>query len=106
MALTTDERERLATALAETPGALEALALLGTEAGAWPFYDALANTLVDEAAERAGVPRPAAEDVGRAAYPLIERLPAVQSYAPVFAAHRARGGGVPPVPDLGPALAC
>ncbi len=130
MALTDDERDRLATALEQTPGALEALALLATEAARWPAFDALVNGLVDNAAERAGVPRPTPEETARVAQPLIERLPAVQAYAPAFAAHRARGGGVPreaaralvvalvralaaktgtdvpPAPDLGPALAC
>ena len=130
MALTDDERDKLAAALAETPGALEALALAGTEAARWPLYPLLAEALADEAVARAGVPRPTGEEVGRIAYPLIAELPAVRSFAPVFAAHRARGGRVPrevarglvvalvralaakigtqlpSAPDPGPALAC
>lgn len=130
MALTDDERDKLATALEQTPGALEAIALLGTEAARWPAFDALANLLAEDAIARAGVPRPTSEELGRIAHPLVAELPAVRSFAPVFAAHWAGAGrvprevarglvvalvralaaktgtAVPPPPDLGPALAC
>ncbi len=96
MALTTDERERLAAALAETPGALEALTLMATEAGRMPVYAALADTLVQRVLARAGVPPVAPDEFAEIGRPLCEQLPEVRAYTLVFDTCRAQGAPVPP----------
>ncbi len=92
MALTTDERERLAAALAETNGAVEALVVLKAGAGELEMFRAVATVLLGQALVRADVPAPTHDELSEIARTLAMRLPEVQAVLPMLAACEAQGG--------------
>ncbi len=99
MALTADERERLAAALAETPGALEAIALLELGAAKLPAYEGttdVADVLLRKVRERAGVPSATADELLAIARPLVAGLRVMRALAEVRRVVEAAGATLAP----------